>query len=107
MEGRGKKGTLASRAELTERGLHQYEGFNICTNCHDSIFRSLRYLVNHEHESITTLHLKTCAKVHLETFFRVNSTEKVNSTYIRITTSRNRTYGPGEGGETLEQKKAR
>jgi len=46
------------RAELTERGLHRYEGFNICTNCHDSIFR-------------------------------------------------NRTYGPGEGGETLEQKKAR
>ena len=35
----GRKGTLASRAELTERGLHRYEGFNICTNCHDSIFR--------------------------------------------------------------------
>ena len=35
----GRKGTMASRAELTERGLHRYEGFNICTNCHDSIFR--------------------------------------------------------------------
>merc|ERR1712147_89694 len=31
------------RAELTERSLHRYEGFNICTNCHESIFRNRTY----------------------------------------------------------------
>jgi len=46
------------RNDLTARTLHKYEGCNICTSCHETIFRQ-------------------------------------------------RQYGPGEGGETIEQRKAR
>ena len=27
------------RNDLTARGLHKYEGFNICGSCHDQMFR--------------------------------------------------------------------
>lgn len=31
------------RNDLTARGLHKYEGFNICGSCHDQMFRNRTY----------------------------------------------------------------